>query len=322
MKTIAIFLAGQSGDIMEASGVLRYRKELWGDHKLVWFIDDANRDLLKHQDIELREFPRGFGYPEMVVEENKKLVDAGKEPIWEDWQPLVDENNHLNLELKKNFTSLDDIDYGYFPAPHQIPVTKRHNIEYSNCSKIVFGVPEHWAWHPVLDFDEEDFEAAEQFEIEIGKGNKFVYIETFAGSGQSLLDSEMIAKAMDLCNKYWGNCKFIFASHKFLRNHETFPEFLFKSRNVYSCAKFSVRQCALIAGGSDLILSVSSGLTVAASCWYNKPVAILQFAGSEVCSTKAIALGRFELVTADEKSLSNAKEEYYQRLIQLLNEYK
>lgn len=321
MKTIGIFLAGQQGDIMEASSVLKYRNELWGDCKIIWFLEDRNMDLLKHQDIELRTFPRGFGYPEMVIEENKKLVDAGKEPIWEDWKPLVDENNHLNLELAKTFPSLAGIDFGYFPAPHQIPVEKRHNIEYSNCSKMVFGVPEHWEWHPFLDFDENDFEAAEQFEEGMGKGKK-VLIETMAGSGQSLLDEEMIAKAMSLCNEYWGDCNFIFASHKFLRGNETFPQGLFEQPGVYSCANFTVRQCALIAGGSNLIISVSSGITVAASCWYNKPVPILAFAGSEICGTRAIALGRYELVTADEKSLDNAKEEFYSRLIELLKQYK
>lgn len=321
MKTVGIFCAGQAGDCMEISCVLKYRQELWGDCKIVWYIADENRDLLKHQDIELRTFPRGFGYPEMVIEENKKLVEAGEAPVWEDWLPLVDENNHLNLVLKKYYPSLFDIDYGYFPAPHQIPVTARHNIEYSNCSKKVFGVPEHWEWHPFLDFDENDFEAAEQFEENMGKGKK-VLIETFAGSGQSLLDEEMIAKSMNLCNEYWGNCNFIFASHKFLRGNETFPEGLFYNPGVYSCAKFTVRQCALIAGGCNLIISVSSGITVAASCWYNKPVPIIQFCGSEICSTKSIALGRFELVTADEKSLGNAKEEFYTRLIELLKQYK
>jgi len=319
MKTIGIFLAGQQGDIMAASSVLKYREELWGNAKIVWYIDDINRDLLAHQDIELRTFPRGFGYPEMVIEENKKLIELGREPIWEDWKPLVDENNHLNLELKKDYPSLADIDYGYFPAPHQIPVTKRHNVEYSNCSKMVFGIPDSYEWHPYLEFSEEDYDKVEYFLDKIGKG-KIVCFETFAGSGQSLLDEEMIVKAMSICKEYWEDCIFIFASHKFLRKNETFPSYLFEQYGVYSCALFTVRQCALIAGSSDLIISVSSGITVAASCWYNKPAPILQFCGSEICSTKSIALGRFELVTADEKSLSSAKNEFYEKLKILLNE--
>lgn len=321
MKTIGIFLAGQSGDILEASSVLKYRHELWGEHKLVWYVEDVNRDLLKHQDIELRTFPRGFGYPEMAIEENKKLIEKGESPVWEDWSPLVDESNHLSFLLKDNYHSLNDIDYGYFPAPHQIPVSKRHNIEYSNCSKMVFGVPDNYEWHPVLDFSEEDYDAVELF-MNGMKHRKYVLIETMAGSGQSLLDEEMIAKAMSLCDTHWGRCNFVFASHKFLRNNETFPSYLFEQDGVYSCAKFTVRQCALIAGSCDLILSVSSGITVAASCWYNKPVPILQFAGSEICSTKAIALGEFELVTADDKSLEAAKNEYYLKLIELLKKYR
>src|SRR5436190_6315741 len=240
-KTVAIFLAGQQGDIMEASSVLKYRDELWGDHKLVWYLEDRNRDLLKHQDIELRTFPRGFGYPEMVVEENKKLLAAGKEPVWEDWQPLVDENNHMNLELKHLYPSLADIDYGYFPAPHQINVTKRHGIEYSNCSKMVFGLPLEAEWHPVLEFDEEDYDVVEAFFKRIGLGRN-ILIETFGGSGQSLLDEEMITTAMNLCTEHWGKCNFIFGSHKFLRNNEKFPVGLFEQEWVYPAADFTVRQ--------------------------------------------------------------------------------
>jgi hypothetical protein len=321
MKTIAVFLAGQAGDIMEASSVLRYRNELWGDAKIVWYIDDANRDLLAYQDIELRTFPRGFGYPEMVIEENKKLVEQGKEPIWEDWLPLVDENNHMNLELKKNYPSLADIDYGYFPAPHQVDVVKRHNVTYPDVSRKVFGIPDSYEWHPCLEFVEEDYDKVESFLDEVGKG-KIVFIETFAGSGQSLLDEEMVMTAMDMCDDVWPDCKFVFGSHKFLRNKEAFPEHFFENINVYSCKDFTVRQCALIAGSSDLIISVSSGITVAASCWYNKPVPTLQFTGSSICGTKALALGEIVQVFADDRTIQSAKQQFYNELTNLLNKYK
>lgn len=321
MKRIAILLAGQKGDIMSAMSCLKYKNELWGEGcKIVWYADRNNFELFKHQDIELREFPRGFGYPKMVIEENNKLVAAGKEPFWENWEPLVDENNHMNKELQKDYPSLAEFDLAYFPAPHQMSPEKRHGYQYANCSKKVFGVPMEWEWHPVLAWSDEELERASTFMSKVGSG-KIVCWETFAGSGQSVLDESMIETAMNLCTEYWPGCKFIFASHKFLKNSETFPTSLFEQPNVFSCAEFSVRECSLIVENCDLLLSVSSGITVASSAWQIIQPPTLQFCGSVVCSTRAIANGHFELVTYDGKKISDAKNEYYEKLILLLKQY-
>ena len=43
-KTIAIFCAGQSGDCLTISSVLRYRQELWGDAKIVWYLAKGKRE--------------------------------------------------------------------------------------------------------------------------------------------------------------------------------------------------------------------------------------------------------------------------------------
>lgn len=321
-KTVGIFCAGQRGDIMTAMSVLKYRNELWGDAKIVWYADEMYFDLFKHQNIEVREFPRGFGYPEMVFAENQKLVKDGKEPVWEDWKPLVTEDNHMDIEPKKNYPSLADIDFGYFPAPHQLTPIQRHGLDYPSCSKRVFGIPDSYLWHPYLLFSDDEREATSKFIEGMGTGKK-VLIETYAGSGQSILDEGMICEAMNLCLEHWGaNCNFVFASHKFLKKNEDFPQYLFEQPNVFSCANFTVRQCALIAGGCDLMISVSSGITVAASCWDNKPIPIIQFTGSWVCSTKTLANGEFKLVTADDKKTSDAKKQFYENLIELLKKYK
>lgn len=314
-------MAGQSGDIMSALSVMKYRQELWGDCKIVWYADLNNFDLFKYQDIEVREFPRGFGYPQMVIEENKKLVAEGKEPVWEDWSTLVDENNMLNIELAKSYPSLHGIQKGYFPAPHQIPVPKRHNISYPNCSKKVFCIPDHYEWHPVLSFSPEEIFDAGNFMSQMPTG-KIVMLETMAGSSQSKMDEEMVLEAMRLCNEHWGECSFVFASHKFLRLNQTFPAYLFEQKNIYSCAKFTVRQCALISENCDLLLSVSSGITVASSAWDIQQPPTVQFCGSEICSTQALANGYFKLVTADGKSMEEAKKHYYEALIETLNKYK
>jgi hypothetical protein len=42
MRTIAVCIHGQKGDLMQAMGVLKYRNELWGEHKLVWYVSNQN----------------------------------------------------------------------------------------------------------------------------------------------------------------------------------------------------------------------------------------------------------------------------------------
>jgi hypothetical protein len=294
--------------------VLKYRNELWPEKDIIWFCNLPNAELLKYAPIkEVRPYPwAGNGLPEGHL----------------NFYPyLCDENNRLNKELAANFKLTEDLEEGYFPAPHMMTPPQRHGLDYPNVSKKVFGVPDDWEWHPCLEFVGEDYDKVESFLDEVGKG-KIVFIETFAGSGQSLLDEEMINKAMSICRANWEGasfiwgCNFIFASHKYLRGNETFPTYLFEQPNVYSCADFTVRQCALIAGSSDLIISVSSGITVAASCWYNKPVPILQFCGSGVCGTKALALGEMVQVFADDRTIQSAKQQFYNELTNLLNKYK
>lgn len=315
-KTIGIFLAGQNGDIMTAASVLKYRKELWGDAKIIWWMEDRNMDLLAHhQNLELRTFPRGWGYPERCVEENKKP----NEPLWEDWSPLVTSKNHLNLSLKMAYPSLADVDYGYFPAPHQLTPEQRHGLSYPEVSRRVFGC-EDKEWHPVLAFTAH--ERVKTWDFVNTLRGKRVFIETFAGSGQSSLDIHMVNGIMDECRRKWGECSFVFGSHKFLRTQEEFPPAILENSHTYFCSPFTVRETALISTNCDLMISVSSGLTVAASSWGRTPVPILQFCGSEVCGTRLLANGPFEMVTADDKFLDTAKEEFFLLLNRMLNKYK
>ena len=323
-KQVAIFLAGQHGDQMTAMSCLKFKEELWGsDCHIIWYSSKENMDLFAHQDIEVREFPRGYGYPEMVVEENRKLFIQGLPPAWEDFLPLVDENNMLNIELAKSYPSLAGIDIGYFPAPHQVPMSFRNGLNYPLVSKKVFKIPDEYEWHPVLKFSDEERQNVKEFIDSMGEGKK-VLVETFAGSGQSVLDESMIEMIIWQCQYHWPGCKLIFASHKYLRAKEEFPQGFFEKENIYSAKQFTVRQCALIAGHCDLILSVSSGITVAASCWENKDKAcpILQFTGSAVCGTAEIALSDFEMVTADYKPFEKARDEYQDKLLEMLNKYK
>lgn len=317
-KTIGIFLHGQQGDILEASSVLRYRYKLWPDSKIVWWIEDRNRDLLAHQDIELRTFPRGFGHPGMCLEENLKLAKEGKAPEWEDWAPLVDKDNKLDPILKLYHSSLVGIDEGYFPAPHQMSPEKRHGLTYPETSQKVFGC-QGKEWHPSVIWTNEERDTIGEF-LNTGE-EKLVFIETFAGSGQSSLTPRMVWEAIMMFTEKWGKCRFFMGSHKFLRTEEEFPLYLRGMENVHFCDKFSVRMCGLIAKNCDFMISVSSGITCAASAWGLEHPPMLQYCGSEICGTRLIANGPFEMVTADDRPLMDSQIEFFQKLEKMITEY-
>lgn len=305
---IGIFCPGQAGDTGVVTSVLKYRNIVFPGKEIVWFINYPNADLLKFAPIsEIRMWPwAGNGLPIGTP----------------DFYPLLcDENNRLNKKAAKQYELTKDLEDGWFPTPWMLPVKKRHGLQYSECSKKVFGIPDHFEWHPMLHFSFEEYRSVWAFTNKIG-GVKKVFIESFAGSGQSLIDEEMIRRSMDICSEQWPGCKFVFGSHKFLKTQEAFPDNFFDNENVFSSAEFTVRQCALIAAECDLMISVSSGITVATSCWHNKAIPIIQFAGSKICSTQIIANGRFELITADDKPFENAKMEFYLKLISLLSLYK
>ncbi len=306
---IGIFAFGQNGDAMTASSVLKYKDELWPDKNIIWFCNYPIADFLKYSKEvnEIRPWPwAGNGLPEGTPDY---------------WPMLTTDNNRLNQALKLNYPDTADISEGYFPCPFMLTPQKRHGVDYPNCSRLVFGIPNDYPWHPVLNFSELERSEANAFMDELEPGKKILW-ETFAGSSQSILSEEMIRDGIKLCREKWPNCTFIFASHKFLRTQEKWPDDFFID-DITSCNEFTVRQCALIAEKCDLMISVSSGLTVAASAWGIKQPPTLQFCGSWVCSTVTLATARdFELVTADNKLLPLAQAEFNLRLESLLNKYK
>lgn len=306
---VGVGLPGQMGDVMTAMSVLKYREELFMNKEIIWFANSPNADCLRYAPIsEVRPWPwPGNGLP---------LSHPG-----DLWPILCNENNRLNKELAKQYELTCDLDEMYFPAPYMIESEKRHNISYNNCSKKVFGLPDVYEWHPMLSFSDEERQGANFFMGNMG-GTKRVFIETFAGSSQSILDEEMVDRAIELCNEHWKDCLFIFGSHKFLRGQEQFPDRLLARGDTTSISKFTPRQSALISEQCDLMLSVSSGLTVAASAWGVKQPVTVQFCGSEICSTQAISHCDFKLVTADNKTFAQAKDEYYSTLEKILIRYK
>lgn len=302
---VGCFINGQQGDLMTAMSVLKYRKEIFGGKQIVWFVNNPNCDLLRYAPIsEVRPWPwAGNGLP------------IGTPDYW----PMLTTNdNKLNKELKLNFKDTEDLDEGYFPAPYMVAPPKRHGIDYPNVSKRIFGVPDHYEWHPYLSYSPDEVVMMAEYMANF-QGRKNIIFETFAGSGQSLLDTQMVQKAIKICRNVWGDCNFFFASHKYLRSHEQFPENFFDEDGVYSCAHFTVRQFGLMNDYCDLIISVSSGITVACSAWDRKTTPVIQFCGSWICSTKSLAYGRqFELVAADFKPIEQSKGEFEHTLLNIL----
>jgi hypothetical protein len=302
---IGIFAPGQAGDCGVCTSVLKYKDELWPGKDIVWFANYPVADILRYAPInEVRPWLwAGNGLP------------LGTPDYW---PLLTTPNKRLNQGLKLNFGGVADVLEGYFPTPYMTEPINRHNVEYSNVSKRVFGVPDDWTWHPYLSFSEEERSNAKQFVNHLPPGKK-IFFETFAGSGQSRLDEDMVRRSMDMCREKWPGCIFIFASHKFLKANEDFPEWLVSELDFYCARKFTVRQCALIAEQCDLMISVSSGVTVASNAWGIRTPKTIQFCGSKICSTSAISNGLFELITADDKMFEQAKTQYYLKLITLLS---
>ncbi len=304
---VGIFLPGQNGDLITAMSVLHYRKEIFGDKAIIWFANMPNADALRYAPIsEVRPWPwAGNGLPEGTPDF---------------WPLLMNENNRLNVEKAKEYELTKDLDDGYFPAPYMLEPQKRHGIDYPNCSRKVFGVHDDAPWFPYLTYEEEEIKKVDKFFKTLPAGKKIMF-ETFAGSDQSKLTDGMVRESIRICNELWPDCVFIFSSHKYLRAHEVFPADLLLQTRVGWALDFTVRQCGIIAERVDLIISVSSGTTVAASASSTCP--IIQYCGSFICSTKSLAANRvFELITADGKEPAQSQSEFFTALTNLLNKYR
>lgn len=321
-KKVAIFLHGQNGDVMEASSVLRYKDELWGeDCEITWFIQDENRDLFKHNPyLKLKQFPHGYGIPESdmntIYAERIAKDKADGKPEWFDLSLVKTHDNKLDMDKKHLWEPIiGSFDVGYFPAPHQMSQEQRHGLEYSLCSKKVFEVQENAPWHPVLFWDkEEEIKFGEYALLFLSDTEKTILIETYCGSGQSTIDDEMVKKSMQLCRDKFGRCHFVFVSHKYLNKQTEFPDWLRNEDDVHFVGKYPIRQVALLNNHADLMICISSGISVATSAWGLKPTIKIQYCGSEICSTKSIANGPFYLVESDYKPRERADNEFIQKL--------
>src|SRR3990167_5515206 len=307
---IGIFMHGQAGDVSTATSVFKYKDLLWKDKDIVWFINNPNSDLLKFNPyVEIRPFAFGWGLPHRCLPDGEDNRNAKKlkQPVWQDWSILKNKNNCLNQEFKTNFELTADLEEAYFPAPYDLTVEQRHGIDYPNCSRKVFGIDPSWEWHPVLFFSDEEKKMAEDF-CRALLYQRTVLMETFAGSGQSMLSDRMVKNTMSKIRERWGDTNFIFVSHKYLNGDEAFPADLFTQKGVVSASHFTVRQCSLLNNHADLMVGVSSGISCTTSCWGNKKTPKLQYCGSFICSTVSLALGDIQTIYGDDNPVIEKNE--------------
>jgi hypothetical protein len=282
---IGIFLFGQVGDLATAMSVLKYRHELWPDKEIVWFTNWPNADLLRYAPIsEVRMWPwAGNGLPEGTP----------------DFYPLLcDSNNGLNKESAKHYELTEDLEDGYFPAPHMMTPEQRNGIDYPNISRKVFGIAPDRQWHPLLSWSDEEKDIVMECNLPL---RKTIMIENTCGSHQSIWDDTLTLRTMEICREKWNRCNFLFASHK---GHEQFNG----QDGYYSLSDYMPRQLALFINHCDLFVGISSGISVVTSAWGLKPVPKLQYCGSHTCSTVSLAIGEISLITSDD--LPPKKKEY------------
>lgn len=273
---VGIFCGEQHGDIALCSSVLKYKNILWPNKDIIWYCNlrpekSTYLDMLKYNDAisEIRDWPE------------------------EDFRTLKSCDGQLILERRRDFESMKDLDVGYFPAPWAaLPNARFSGVNYADIPRIIYGIDSSWEWHPYLGFSDEEKDIAGEFCSKLPY-EKTIMLETqLRSAGDFRMPDEAIKETMRLCRKKFGKCNFIFAS---LVDHSKYVDDI----GVVSCPQFTVRQTALIHNYCDLFICVSSGISVAASCWGNKPVPRVELCHSS-CSYSAIANGPVVSVIADD----------------------
>jgi len=307
---IGIFCPGQAGDLATVTGILKYMDIVFPNKELIWFCNFPNADLLRFSPVsEIRAWLwAGNGLPVGCP----------------DFYPLLcDSNNRLNKELASQYESTKDLEDGIFPTTWMVAPDKQNGIDYPNVSKKIFGIPDNWEWHPFLTWSNEEKEMIKEFVSKFPANRRNILLETFAGSGQSpYWDEELTKKIGRVCREKLGDVNFIFASHKHKGGKDNCGidnEIFFDDVGCFSAARFTVRQCALLNDYCDLMICMSSGISVSTSAWGLAPIKKLQYCGSKKCSTVAIANGTIELIEMDYKTKEVADTEFFNKLNEMLN---
>jgi hypothetical protein len=294
---IGIFVHGQHGDIALCTCILKYKEILWPGKDIVWFLNLSPEkatyaDMLKHNDAvsEIRDWPP------------------------EDFRTLMDKNGQLILNRRQDYESMKDLHNGYFPAPWaMLPNNALNDVSYSNIPRMVYGADPSLEWHPYLCFSNEEKEMVKEFCSNLPH-SKTIMLETqLRSAGNFNLGEGVIKNIMALCRAKFGQCNFIFAS---MMDHTKYVDDV----GVVSASHFTVRQTALVHNYCDLFIGVCSGITMAASCWGNKPVPRVEMCGSMIQSS-IIANGPVTSFICDNMSLETMNRGFENKIAEVLNKF-
>lgn len=294
---IGIFVHGQHGDIALSTCGLKYKDILWPGKDIVWFCNLTPEkatylDMLKFNDAISEVRP----WPEV------------------DFRTLIDSNGQLILNKRADFDSMKDLDNGYFPAPWAVlPNNALNAVNYSNIPRMIYGVDPSLEWHPYLCFSDEEREVTKDFCASLPHAKTIMFETQLRSAGNFNLAEDTIRSLMQLCRNKFGKCNFIFAS---MMDHTRYVD----DPGVVSASQFTVRQTALVHNHCDLFIGVCSGITMAASCWGNKPVPRVELCGSMIVSS-VIANGPVTSVICDNFSLAQMKSGLEQAVTETLNKF-
>lgn len=294
---IGIFCGQQHGDIALCTCVLKYKDILWPGKEIVWFLNLAPEkatylDMLKYNDAisEVRDWPQ------------------------EDFRNLIDGNGQLFLNRRQDYESMKDLHNGYFAAPWAVLPSKAFEaVNYSNIPRQIYGADPSWEWHPYLCFSDEEREMAKEFCSNLPH-QKTIMLETqLRSAGNFNISEDVIRNVIALCRNKFGKCNFIFAS---MMDHSKYVD----DPGIVSASKFTVRQTALIHNYCDLFIGVCSGITMAASCWGNKPVPRVELCG-EIIQSSVIANGPVTSVLCDNMSPDQMNNAFVTKIAEVLNRF-
>lgn len=276
---VGIFAPHAIGDMAQSTSILKYAKELWPNHKVVWFIHPPFIDMLK-------ENP--------YVSEIRPYKDIYLDKL------RINKTEKLNDAEKMNMDGVKDITIGFFPVPWQNQDMISQGIQYSSIPAKIFNCSKEW--HPCLFFSKEEELKAEAF---VGSTkNPKIMLETFYKSGQTPWNQETTKKTLDICRSILPNCEFIFASPK---SHIGFESF-----NPKECGEFTPRQCIPIYNKCDLFIGVSSGISNVTTAWSaKKEIVRIEFCGSKGLSTCNTARSRHVLCTTEPMFIENLQIELH-----------
>lgn len=298
---IGIFAPEQHGDMALCTCVLKYKDILWPGKDIVWFANLAEHkasylDILKFNDAisEIRDWP--------------------KFSTMEHFRSCIDPNGQLVLNKRGDFDSMKDLDNGYFPAPWCVlPNNDLNSVNYSNIPRLVCGADPSLEWHPYLGFSDEEREMAKDFCSKLPYAKTIMFETELRSAGMFQLADDTVKSLIQLCRAKFGKCNFIFASKI---DHSKYVDDI----GVVSASQFTVRQMALIHNYCDLFIGVCSGITMAVSCWGNKPVPRVELCGTTIKSS-IIANGPVTSVICDNFSLQQMKTGLERAVGEALNKF-